>query len=136
MIDHKRFPDMKNILIAILGVERVSRTQVSRSPNPRQGVSTVETSLLIAMIVGSLILVFGAMQVNVSHIADSVDQALVVGERIVGEGRSGESNSTISIDGSIASTAEQTGSDLLVGIGIPTAVLALIGSFAYLMVKT
>ena len=126
---------MKNILIDILGVNPVSATQPCRRLNPRQGVSTIETSLLIAMILGSLILLFGAVKGNVTQIVKSMDNVLIVGERVVGEGEPAESTPSGPVDASIESDTEETGSNLMVGLGVPTAALAIVVGVAYLVVK-
>ena len=96
----------------------------------RNGVSAVETSMIIAMLLGGLLLVIGSMSGKFDKMMNPADIALRENHRaelVVKQA------STVTHRSNLDEPLPE--SNLLVGLGIPTVVLAVVGGVTYLVVK-
>jgi hypothetical protein len=111
-------------------------TKRRRTADQRTGVSTVETSLVIAMILGGLLVLIGTMSQGVTEMVKPANYALDLRERVVDPVKQPNASGR-----SPAVVDNQTNADpapdasLIVGLGIPTAVLGLVAGTAYFFFK-
>lgn len=134
MVQISHFPHFVHRFKQMSKLIRHQRAEIR--PNDRRGISTVETAMIVALVVGVLILTVGSIGGNISTLFEPVDDVLQrqtahldtqnsTGQRTLVKHRNVLDEEEL----------EEPTSNLLVGLGIPAAILAAAGGAAYLVVK-